>query len=243
MDDRVSQAAEPGVVIPAGEISLHGSLSIPPSPRGVVVFAHGSGSGRFSPRNRFVASALREGALGTLLFDLLTGDEERSEAATGRLRFDVPFLASRLVTAIQWLSAHPEGRGLDLGIFGASTGAAAALVAAAQLPETVATVVSRGGRPDLAGDALESVRCPTLLLVGERDRVVLGLNQEALRRLNVEKRLQVIPNATHLFEEAGALEEVAWSAREWFVRYLKTGAARANPRAARRSPPSPDAPR
>jgi dienelactone hydrolase len=208
--------------IPAGEVFLHGDLSIPAEARGVVVFAHGSGSGRLSPRNRFVASALREGRLATLLFDLLTPEEEESEAETAHLRFDIDLLAARLLASLDWLSKQAQTAGLDIGLFGASTGAAAALVAAAERPRRVATVVSRGGRPDLAGAALERIRCPTLLLVDGNDRAVLRLNQEALQRLNVEKKLQVVAGATHLFEEPGALEEVSRAAREWFVRYLKT---------------------
>lgn len=208
-------------VIPAGPVSLHGSLSIPSEPRGVVVFAHGSGSGRLSPRNRFVASALREGRLATLLFDLLTPGEEESDLRTGHLRFDIGFLAGRLLAGVDWVGQQRQTSGLDLGLFGASTGAAAALAAAAERPQRVAAVVSRGGRPDLAGPLLERVRCPTLLLVGGEDHDVLRLNREALQRLTVEKQLQIVPRATHLFEEPGALEEVARSAREWFVRYLK----------------------
>jgi putative phosphoribosyl transferase len=226
------------VTIPSGEVFLHGDLAIPPAPRGVVVFAHGSGSGRFSPRNRSVAAALREGSLATLLFDLLTPEEEEAEIRTAHLRFDIGFLATRLLAAVDWTASRLPTRDLDLGLFGASTGAAAALVAAAQRPSRVAAIVSRGGRPDLAGPIFARVRCPTLLVVGGEDRAVLRLNQEALAALDVEKDLQVIPGATHLFEEPGTLDQVAGIAREWFVRYLKSRPPR---RDAVRRPPSPDA--
>lgn len=226
MVEQATHDAAPAAVVPAGDAFLSADLSIPVSARGVVVFAHGSGSGRSSPRNRFVASALREGRLATLLLDLLTPEEERLELATGRLRFDIGFLAGRLLAAVDWVRTRPETAELDLGIFGASTGAAAALVVAAERPGIVAAVVSRGGRPDLAGPALPQVRCPTLLIVGGEDHAVLRLNREAFASLDVEKDLLVVPGATHLFEEAGALEEVAGSAREWFVRYLKGGSAR-----------------
>jgi dienelactone hydrolase len=238
MSRDVSEHPRREITIPAGDVFLHGDLVVPPGSRGVVVFAHGSGSGRFSPRNRLVARALREGRLATLLFDLLTPDEEDAEVETGHLRFDIGFLAGRLLLAMDWVVSQPSTRGLDVGFFGASTGAAAALVAAAERPPGVSAIVSRGGRPDLAGAMLSRVRCPTLLLVGGEDRAVLRLNQEALARLDVEKKLQVIAGATHLFEERGALDQVAGIAREWFVRYLKSSAAsRARP------PLVPEAPR
>jgi putative phosphoribosyl transferase len=185
-----------------------------------VMFAHGSGSSRHSPRNRAVARALREGSLATLLVDLLTPEEEAVDEATARLRFDIGLLADRLVDATDQLGEAEETRGLAVGYFGASTGGGAALVASAQRPNVVRAVVSRGGRPDLAGAALGRVRAPTLLIVGGEDRVVLDLNSEAFDRLRCEKKLEIIRGATHLFEEPGALEEVARLAREWFVARL-----------------------
>jgi pimeloyl-ACP methyl ester carboxylesterase len=195
---------------------LHGTLAIPDAATGVVLFAHGSGSSRLSPRNTLVARELRGHGLGTLLFDLLTDTEERDDAYSRRWRFDIPLLAERLVVVTQWLTTSP-GIPAALGYFGASTGAAAALVAAAQRPEIIAAVVSRGGRPDLAGESLGRVRAPTLLVVGERDPVVLELNERALATLRCEKQLIVVPNATHLFEEAGTLDAVAQHAAQWFV--------------------------
>lgn len=206
--------------IPSGTVALEGDLRIPEGARGVVLFAHGTGSSRHSPRNRFVAEFLRDAGLGTLLIDLLTAREEAAEAATGHLRFDIDLLAGRLVAISDWLREHPAAGPLALGYFGASTGAAAALVAAARRPASVRAVVSRGGRPDLAASALPQVRAPTLLIVGERDTTVLELNREALRALQTEKALALVPGATHLFEEVGALQEVARLAREWFTRYL-----------------------
>jgi putative phosphoribosyl transferase len=200
--------------------TLEGALAIPRGAEGLVLFAHGSGSSRHSPRNRFVASALREGGLATLLLDLLTPGEEAIDQRTSEYRFDIGLLANRLAGATDWVSAFPETRRLKLGYFGASTGAAAALVAAAERPAVVSAIVSRGGRPDLAGAALSHVQAPTLLLVGAEDDVVVELNQDALRMLQVEKRLALIPNATHLFEEPGTLEQVAQQAREWFEHYL-----------------------
>ncbi len=199
---------------------LEGALDVPDGRRGVVLFAHGSGSSRHSPRNRFVARSLREAGLATLLIDLLTVEEERSDAATGRLRFDIRLLAGRLVGITDWLGAHPETRGLPIGYFGASTGAAAALVAAAQRPAMVAAIVSRGGRPDLARPHLSAVRAPALFIVGERDLAVLDVTREAMRELPGVTHLAMIAGASHLFEEPGALEEVARLAREWFARHL-----------------------
>jgi putative phosphoribosyl transferase len=207
------------VTIPVGDVSLEGDLVLPEGARGVVVFAHGSGSGRRSPRNRRVASALNEAGVGTLLVDLLTEREEEVDAATGHLRFDIELLARRLIGIIDWRRENQD-RGLSIGLFGASTGAAAALVAAAARPDEVAAVVSRGGRPDLALGALPLVRAPTLLIVGGADQPVIEWNREALEVLPGEKRLEIVPGATHLFEEPGALDEVARLAAEWFARHL-----------------------
>ncbi|MDP9341293.1 MAG: dienelactone hydrolase family protein [Actinomycetota bacterium] len=214
--------AEREVRIPVGGATLGGNLALPSSPIGLVVFAHGTGSSRFSPRNRFVAEALQGNGFGTLLMDLLTADEESVDVRTAHLRFDIGLLASRLVAAVDWLGGREESAALPLGAFGASTGAAAALVAAARRPDAVRAVVSRGGRPDLAGDDLERVRAPTLLIVGGADRVVIGLNEEARERLRAgtEVHLEIVPGATHLFEEPGALEEVADLAGRWFLRHL-----------------------
>jgi len=214
------------VLVPAGGVTLEGTLARPEGARGVVLFAHGSGSSRLSPRNRHVARVLNETALATLLVDLLTPEEEAIDARTAHLRFDISLLAERLVAATDWLADHPDTRSLRVGYFGASTGAAAALVAAAVRSDAVGAVVSRGGRPDLAGRALALVRAPTLLIVGGRDAQVLELNREAFAQLTCEKRLEIVPGATHLFEEPGALDRVALLARDWFARYL-TAAARA----------------
>jgi putative phosphoribosyl transferase len=199
-----------------GGLELPGILTAPPGATGCVAFAHGSGSSRLSPRNRFVADVLTEAGIGTLLFDLLTPEEEVDR----RNVFDIGLLASRLEGATTWLGGHPAAGGLPLGYFGASTGAAAALWAAADFGERVRAVVSRGGRPDLAGPKLEVVRSPTLLVVGGFDELVLTLNREALARLGPESELQIVPGATHLFEEPGALEQVAALARDWFLRHL-----------------------
>lgn len=208
------------VEIPAGEVGLLGDLVVPETPRGLVLFAHGSGSGRLSSRNRFVAEALQAGGLATLLFDLLTEEEEQRERFTRHLRFDIDLLIGRLVAAVDWAAARHELRGLKIGLFGASTGGAAALGAAAERPK-VAAVVSRGGRPDLAPEAaLRSVRAPTLLIVGGADATVLELNRRAMGRMSAPTSLEIIPGASHLFEEPGALERVAELAREWFLRYL-----------------------
>jgi putative phosphoribosyl transferase len=213
------------VRIPVGPIALDGDLAIPPGARGIVVFAHGSGSGRHSPRNQYVARELRAGGLATLLMDLLTAEEERIDARTAHLRFDIALLADRLAAAMGWLAARPETRALRVGVFGASTGGGAALVAAAVSPAVVGAVVSRGGRPDLAGAALAHVRAPTLLIVGGNDAPVIEMNREALAALRCEKRLEIIPGATHLFEESGTLERVAELARGWFTRYLAADGA------------------
>jgi putative phosphoribosyl transferase len=185
-----------------------------------VLFAHGSGSSRHSPRNRYVADVLNEGGLATLLIDLLTEDEQQVDLQTAQLRFDIPFLSRRLEVITDWLANHPEMRRLKIGHFGASTGAAAALVAAAELPNRVRAIVSRGGRPDLAGAALERVVAPTLLIVGGADTVVLDLNRKARALMRCEKQLQIIPGAGHLFEEPGALKKVAALARDWFLEKL-----------------------
>jgi dienelactone hydrolase len=210
------------VHVPAGGVSLPGALEIPTGARGVVLFAHGSGSSRHSSRNRYVARVLQEARLGTLLFDLLTPDEEEADLHTAHLRFDIPLLAERVRAAAAWLREQPETRALPIGAFGASTGGGAALVAAAAAPELIHAVVSRGGRPDLAGDALPHVRAPTLLIVGGDDVPVIGMNQQAMARMprDTEVRLEIVPGATHLFKEPGTLEEVARLARDWFRRHL-----------------------
>ena len=208
--------------IPCGEVTLSGDLEIPPNPIGLVLFAHGSGSSRLSRRNRSVAAVLHAFGVGTLLFDLLTEDEEAADAYTAHLRFDIGLLTRRLVTITEEMVDDPRVRGLGVGYFGSSTGGAAALRAAAALRSKIKAVVSRGGRPDLAGDALHYVKAATLLIVGERDEEVLRLNETAYEQLNCEKALAVVPHATHLFEESGALEEVARLAAEWFAKHLKS---------------------
>jgi putative phosphoribosyl transferase len=208
--------------IPAGHAWLYGDLGLPREPRGLVLFAHGSGSGRHSARNRQVARRLEQEGLATLLFDLLTVDEERIDSRTREHRFDIALLTRRMETAVAWTRAQDLTRHLPLGLFGASTGSAAALIAAAQLPQHVSAVVSRGGRPDLAGPAaLAAVRAPTLLIVGGADTQVLSLNEEALGHLGGTKELVVVPGATHLFEETGALERVSELASAWLVRHLQ----------------------
>jgi putative phosphoribosyl transferase len=207
--------------IPAGSVVLDADLAVPEGAQGVVLFAHGSGSGRHSPRNRYVAGELQQAGLATVLADLLTPAEEQLDARTAELRFDIGLLAVRLVELTDWLTTHEPTAGLAIGLFGASTGAAAALVAATRRPAAVEAIVSRGGRPDLAGDALAAVRQPTLLIVGGRDTVVIELNRQAMAMIPGETRLEIVPGATHLFEEPGALEQVARLARDWFVRHLK----------------------
>jgi len=212
------------VVINLDKISLEGTLALPKDARGLVLFAHGSGSSRHSPRNRYVATALESQGIGTLLFDLLTHQEESIDQMTGELRFNIPFLAGRLVGATRWAKGSIGTQDLRVGYFGASTGAGAALMAAAELPEIVSAIVSRGGRPDLAGSALGRVRAPTLLIVGGLDGPVITMNREALAQLKCpEKKLLIIPGATHLFEEAGTLEEVARVASEWFRLHFAPG--------------------
>ncbi len=204
----------------AGRVSLEGNLGIPGNARGVVLFAHGSGSSRFSPRNRYVAQVLRAAGLATLLIDLLTAEEEAVDARSGRLRFDIPLLVQRLVGATDWLRQNTDTQNLSVGYFGASTGAGAALAAAVERPEVISAIVSRGGRPDLAGAVLPQVKAPTLLIVGGLDSVVVAINRNALDKIRAEKKLVVVPRATHLFEEPGALEEVARLAANWFLSYL-----------------------
>ena len=213
-------ADERTVLVHAGRVILEGTLGMPQAPRGVVLFAHGSGSSRHSSRNRYVAEYLREGGLATLLIDLLTPDEESVDQYTRELRFDIPMLAERLVGATDWLAEQPETARLAVGCFGASTGGGAALVAAADRPERIAAVVSRGGRPDLAGAALRAVRAPTLLIVGGLDTPVIGMNRDAMAQMTASVRLEIVPGATHLFEEPGTLEQVARLARAWFQRHL-----------------------
>ena len=223
-----AQIAAPGaktqartVRISSGSVHLEGELTLPAGATGVVLFAHGSGSSRHSPRNQFVAQIIREAGIGTLLFDLLTREEEAVDMRTAHLRFDIGLLAQRLVDATRWIAAEPETRALQVGYFGASTGGGAALVAAAEIGPAIGAVVSRGGRPDLAGEALCRVQSPTLLIVGERDELVIQLNEQAYAQLRCEKDLKVVPRATHLFEEPGALEEVARLASEWFRKHLQ----------------------
>ena len=207
--------------IPVGEVVVEGTLTLPPGAKSVVLFVHGSGSGRFSPRNQYVAKEFNKASIGTLLFDLLTQEEEEQDVVTAEYRFDIPLLAERLIGATEWLRNDSKTQRLPYGYFGASTGAAAALIAAAKLPKDVATVVSRGGRPDLAGDYLPKVAAPTLLLIGGLDVEVIELNKEAMAKMKTEKKLVIIPGATHLFEEPGTLEEVAKISTEWFLRYLR----------------------
>ena len=214
------QAIAQSVIVDAGDVSLEGDLAIPDRARGIVVFAHGSGSSRRSARNRFVAESLQSGGFGTLLFDLLTPDEESVDLQTAHLRFNIELLGERLISAIDWLDGEKDARGLPLGLFGASTGGGAAIVAAARQPEKVGAVVSRGGRPDLAPSDLPNVRAPTLLIVGERDQPVLHLNQLAKEQMSAVVELVIVPGATHLFGEPGALDEVARLALEWFTKYL-----------------------
>jgi putative phosphoribosyl transferase len=212
---------EQSVKIPSDDIYLDGLLYIPKEACGLVLFVHGSGSSRFSTRNQYVATVLNGAGLATLLFDLFTLDEEDIDNQTRQLRFDIRFLASRLIDVTTWCGKQPILKSLNIGYFGASTGGGAALFAAAIESNRIHAIVSRGGRPDLAGDLLSSVHAPTLLIVGGKDDVVIRLNQEALKKLNCSKKMNIIPGATHLFEEAGALKEVAHLAKDWFVNYLK----------------------
>lgn len=218
----IDRSIEKDVLIPVNSIQLEGELKIPAGASSVILFAHGSGSSRHSSRNQFVAREIRDKGIGTLLFDLLTPEEEAVDIHTRHLRFDIDLLAKRLAAAANWLAGMEESRHLNLGFFGASTGGAAALVAAARLKDKVRAVVSRGGRPDLAGAALREVESPVLLIVGGRDDVVIGLNEQAFAQLKCQKELAIIPGASHLFEEAGALEKVAELAGDWFARYCTT---------------------
>jgi putative phosphoribosyl transferase len=217
-------AVEESLHIPVDDVLLPADVVVPAEARGVVLFAHGSGSSRHSPRNRYVAAELREAGLATVLADLLTPAEEERDAWTAELRFAIGLLAGRLEALTDWLAMYRPTEGLGIGHFGASTGAAAALVAAAERPTTVQAIVSRGGRPDLAGDHLDQVVQPTLLVVGGDDAGVIDLNRDALIRLPGEARLEIIPGATHLFAEAGALEQVARLARDWFLLHLRPAA-------------------
>ncbi|MGC1879365.1 MAG: dienelactone hydrolase family protein [Rhabdochlamydiaceae bacterium] len=205
------------IQIPVKKGTLEGDLQISPTAKGIVLFAHGSGSSRHSPRNRFVAELLQKGGLATLLIDLLTKEEGEADEFTAALRFDIDLLTNRLSSVTKWLQTSKEGKQLPIGYFGASTGAAAALCAAAEIKEGIAAVVSRGGRPDLAKSGLERVKAPTLLIVGGHDGPVIGMNEEAYAQLHCEKKMVIVPGATHLFEEPGALEEVARLALEWFL--------------------------
>lgn len=217
--DRNSSAMRQ-VEIPINGDRLIGDLTIPASATGIVVFAHGSGSSRLSPRNRQVAGELQDAGLATLLFDLLTPSEEEIDLRTRELRFDIPLLGERLVIATDWLLEQPDTSNLKIGYFGSSTGAAAALIGAAQRPDHVSAVVSRGGRPDLAGSVLPRVQAPTLLIVGGRDEPVIGMNQDAMRQMSAPVKLEIVEGATHLFEEPGKLEEVTTLARDWFLQHL-----------------------
>src|SRR5438067_6929229 len=212
------QATERGVIVGTGSVVLEGDLVVPDDARGIVLFAHGSGSSRHSSRNRFVAEVLQSANLATLLFDLLTADEESVDLQTAHLRFDIDLLAGRLIGAMNWLDSEKETHGLPVGLFGASTGGGAALMAAARHPEKIGAVVSRGGRPDLAASDLPHVKAPTLLVVGERDEPVIQLNQLAKSRMTTPVELVIIPGARHLFMEPGTLEEVARLARAWFTK-------------------------
>lgn len=221
-----SKRLSDNISIKAGQIVLEGNISIPEGSSGIVLFAHGSGSSRLSPRNRFVAEELNKKGIATLLFDLLTPQEETVDIQTAHLRFDIQLLASRLVDTTDWILENRDLASLKIGYFGASTGGGAALVAASQRPKVVKAVVSRGGRPDLAGESLAHVKCPTLLIVGGYDEPVIELNKQALSLLKSEKKLVIIPGATHLFEEKGKLEEVALYACDWFLKYLGEGKAK-----------------
>ena len=216
----MQKTKEEVVVIPVGRATIEGNLVIPIGARGVVLFAHGSGSGRFSPRNQYVAKVLNEAGIGTLLIDLLTKEEEEIDTATGEFRFDIGLLSQRLEVATEWLKQNPATKSLAIGYYGASTGAAAALIAATKFPKDVKTVVSRGGRPDLAMQHLQKGKVPTLFIVGGKDTVVLDLNKKAMEQVPAEKKLEIVPGATHLCEEPGKLEEVAKLSADWFLAHL-----------------------
>jgi putative phosphoribosyl transferase len=219
-DDPAKKSDERIVRVAVADVTLEGNLVLPDDARGIVLFAHGSGSSRHSPRNRHVASILQRSGLATLLIDLLTPAEEAVDARTAHIRFDIGLLAERLVGATDWLNDQSATRDLSIGYFGASTGGGAALVAAAERPGSVAAVVSRGGRPDLAGPALQRVQAPTLLIVGGSDMPVIDLNRDAMAQMQCETKLEIVPGATHLFEEPGTLDQVALLASQWFERYL-----------------------
>jgi putative phosphoribosyl transferase len=222
-DGQEGGEANPGrhdVIVDTGQVLLDGYLIVPHKARGLVVFAHGSGSSRFSPRNQFTAQELNKAGLATLLFDLLTAGEDAVDQVTSQYRFDIPLLAKRLVGATDWIRKTPDVAALKVGYFGASTGSGVALIAAAERALYVGAVVSRGGRPDLARGYLHSVKAPTLLIVGGEDREVIALNQEAMAQMSAEKELVIVPGATHLFEEDGALQKVAVLAGDWFLRHL-----------------------
>lgn len=213
-------AEEALVKIPVGKINLEGELTIPREVSGLVLFVHGSGSSRKSPRNQYVAEVLNDAGIATLLFDLLTAEEEVVDERTRELRFDIELLAERLEKVTDWVANNPTTKQLGLGYFGASTGAAAALIAEVRTPHLIRAIVSRGGRPDMANSQLARVKAPTLLIVGGRDEVVIELNEQALSKLTCSKGLVIIPGATHLFEERGTLEEVAVTAKDWFLKYF-----------------------
>jgi dienelactone hydrolase len=226
---RAAEIPSGRVTVPSGEVALEGLLAAPEGSAGIVIFAHGSGSSSASPRNRAVAGFLNAGGLATLLVDLLSAQEQVVDDRTAALRFDIGLLTRRVIDVVDWAGAQPGTRALRVGLFGASTGAAAALAAAARRPDRVAAVVSRGGRPDLALAELPRVRAPTLLIVGGLDAPVIGMNRRAQAQLACEQRLEIVPGATHLFEEPGALDRVAQLARNWFVRHLEgTGSFRAH---------------
>jgi putative phosphoribosyl transferase len=223
--EKESDARRTPVAVPLDGQSLSGDLGMPADPRGVVIFAHGSGSSRHSPRNQYVARTLEQRHLATLLIDLLTPQEEAIDDQTAEYRFDIPMLAGRLVTIVDWLHRHKETASLPIGLFGASTGGGAALIAAAERPREIAAVVSRGGRPDLAGKALTKVTTPTLLIVGEFDSPVIQMNRDAMEQMRGEVQLEIVPGATHLFEQPGTLERVAELAGNWFAQQLRPAVA------------------
>ena len=224
MSNQLSKKQEQAVSIAIDGITLEGNLIIPKRACGIVLFVHGSGSSRFSPRNQFVAQVLNQAGLATLLFDLLTKEEEKIDMVTAELRFDIPLLADRLVKVTDWVTQNSKTKHLRIGYFGSSTGAAAALIVAAQRSKVIDAVVSRGGRPDLAKESLPQVAAPTLLIVGGNDLPVIAMNKEALALLPAQKKLAIVPGASHLFEESGKLEEVATLAAQWFVQHV--GAAK-----------------
>ena len=221
MNDGEGKGSEKLVRIPVGKATIEGNLVVPQGAVGIVLFAHGSGSGRFSPRNQYVARVLNEAGIATLLVDLLTKEEEEIDMSTREFRFDVGLLAQRLMSATEWLKKNPATKNLSIGYFGASTGAAAALIAAAKLQDSIRVVVSRGGRPDLALEYIPRVKSPVLFIVGGRDTVVIDINREAMKHLVVENRLEIVSWASHLFEEPGKLEKVAKLAVNWFSKYLR----------------------